>query len=161
MPEKQNDAINKILKEGDDGGITIKHTVKIWNPHVNARKAIMRERNAMVRHLLRSLGFIPYKKDKVYIYVPANKLEAQYLNDVQSRRIKPARTMVRNAVKIAISIARQPSLFADTNSFETILELEAMKEEFENAAQTVAKEIAQIRKAKIQETTMRKQKKAS
>lgn len=145
MNEKQMSAIDRLIEEGNNG-MTIERAVEILKPHANIKKAIRRERRTMARRILRSLQFIPYKKDSSFVYIPADKLEAEHLHDVQSRRIKPARTMVRNAVKIAISVAKQSNLFAEHESF---IELESMKEEFLNAAQVLEKEMERVKKSRL------------
>ena len=74
-------------------------------------------------------------------------------NRQPNTRIKPARTMVRNAVRIGLATSRQKSLFNDSDA-NAILTLELMQSEFERAAKEMAREIERIKGETVIETEL-------
>lgn len=146
--EKLNQLTDEIIR-----GVTLDHTIEIIDPHVDIERAIARERRTIARNILRQMDCIPYKTDGVFVYKPISMLGEEHLVDIQSRRIKPACTMIRNAVRIGIATSRQKSLFGDGNT-NAILTLELMKAEFEHAADEVAREIERVKGETIIETKL-------
>ena len=142
-----------MLSAEFSSGVTLKRTIEIINPHVDVERAIERERRAIARIVLRQMGCIPYKTDREFVYKPLSMLGAEHAADIQSRRIKPARTMVRNAVRIGLATSRQKSLFNDSDANAT-LTLELMQSEFERAAKEMAREIERIKGETVIETEL-------
>lgn len=146
--EKLNQLSDEIVR-----GVTLDYTVEIIDPEVNVERAIARERRAIARNVLRQMDCIPFKTDGVFVYKPISMLGEEHLTDIQSRRIKPATTMIRNAARIGIATSRQKSLFGDGNA-NAILVLELMKAEFEHAADEMAREIERVKGETIIETKL-------
>ena len=146
--EKLNQLTDEIIR-----GVTLDHTIEIIDPHVDIERAIARERRAIARNVLRQMDCIPFKTDGVFVYKPISMLGEEHLADIQSRRIKPAGTMIRNAARIGIATSRQKSLFGDGNA-NAVLVLELMKAEFEHAADEMAREIERVKGETIIETKL-------
>lgn len=134
--------INAVIKAAEQG-LTISEAARIGRPHVDARRAIKGKQKAAMRSFLVSIGCVPHKETRGYVYVTRGNMTSEHRRDAIARRQKQCVGLVKNSVRIAFEESRQQNLF-DKDNTEARLLLESLSEELSVAQQQVAAELRRI-----------------